>query len=91
MARVKSLATTLRLAEALGIEVLESGFYRSEGVKIGGAVVAAPDSFAPVREVVGVEDLKARREREVFEDFAEAPAGDLGDAVDIAREPAGAV
>jgi hypothetical protein len=44
-----------------------------------------------VREVVGVEDLKACREREVFEDFAEAPAGDLGDAVDIAREPAGAV
>jgi hypothetical protein len=77
----------------LGIsgQVLESGFYGSEGVKIGGAVVAAPDSFAPVREVVGVEDLKARREREVFEDFAEAPAGDLGDAVDIAREPAGAV
>jgi hypothetical protein len=75
----------------LGIEVLESGFYGSEGVKIGGAVVAAPDSFAAVREVVGVEDLKAGREREVFEDFAEAPAGDLGDAVDIAREPAGAV
>jgi hypothetical protein len=77
----------------LGIsgQVLESGFYGCEGVKIGGAVVAAPDSFAPVREVVGVEDLKACREREVFEDFAEAPAGDLGDAVDIAREPAGAV
>jgi hypothetical protein len=77
----------------LGIsgQVLESGFYGCEGVKIGHSVVAAPNSFAPVREVVGVEDLKARREREVFEDFAEAPAGDLGDAVDIAREPAGAV
>jgi hypothetical protein len=91
MARVKSLATTLRLAEALGIEVLESGFYGCEGVKIGGSVVAAPDSFAPVREVIGVEDLKARREREVFQNFSVAPAGDLGDAVDIAREPAGAV
>jgi hypothetical protein len=91
MARVKSLATTLRLAEALGIEVLESGFYGCEGVKIGRSVVAAPDSFAPVREVVGVEYLKAGREGQVFEDFAEAPAGDLGDAVDIAREPAGAV
>jgi hypothetical protein len=91
MARVKSLATTLRLAEALGIEVLESGFYRSEGVKIGGAVVSSPDSFSPMREVVGVEDLKAGCEREVFEDFAEAPAGCLGDAVYIAREPAGAV
>jgi hypothetical protein len=77
----------------LGIsgQVLESGFYGCEGVKIGRSVVAAPDSFAPVREVVGVEDLKSRRERQVFEDFAEAPAGDLGDAVDIAREPAGAV
>jgi hypothetical protein len=76
---------------AISGEVLECGFYGSEGVKIGGAVVAAPDSFAAVREVVGVEDLKARCKREVFEDFAEAPAGDLGDAVDIAREPAGAV
>ncbi|MFZ9921154.1 MAG: hypothetical protein ACO3GO_08365 [Terrimicrobiaceae bacterium] len=77
----------------LGIsgQVLESGFYGCQGVKIGGAVVSAPDSLAAVREVVGVEDLKARREREVFEDFAEAPAGDLGDAVNIARDPAGAV
>ncbi len=77
----------------LGIsgQVLESGFYGCEGVKIGGAVVAAPDSFAAVREVVGVEDLKARREREVFQNLSVAPAGDSGDAVDIAREPAGAV
>jgi hypothetical protein len=77
----------------LGIsgQVLESGFYRSEGVKIGRSVVSSPDSFAPVREVVGVQDLKAGREGQVFEDFAEAPAGCLGDAVDIAREPAGAV
>jgi hypothetical protein len=81
----------LRLAEALGIEVLESGFYGCEGVKIGGAVVAAPNSLSPVREVVGVEDLKAGREREVFQHFSVAPAGNLGDAVDIAREPAGAV
>jgi hypothetical protein len=91
MARVKSLATTLKLAEALGIEVLESGFYGCEGVKIGRSVVSSPDSFAPVREVVGVEDLKAGREREVFQNLSVAPAGCLGDAVDIAREPAGAV
>jgi hypothetical protein len=77
----------------LGIsgQVLESGFYGCEGVKIGRSVVSAPGSFAAMREVVGVEDLKASRERQVFEDFAEAPAGCLGDAVDIAREPAGAV
>jgi hypothetical protein len=77
----------------LGIsgQVLESGFYRSEGVKIGRSVVAAPDSFAPVREVVGVEYLKAGREGQVFQNLSVAPAGDLGDAVNIAREPAGAV
>jgi hypothetical protein len=77
----------------LGIsgQVLKSGFYCGEGVKIGRPVVSSPDSFAPVREVVCVDDLKAGREREVFEDFAEAPAGDLGDAINIAREPAGAV
>jgi hypothetical protein len=74
-----------------GIEIFESGFYGCQRVKIGRPVVAAPNSFAPVREVVGVEDLKAGREREVFEDFAEAPAGCLGDAVNIAREPAGAI
>ena len=44
-----------------------------------------------MREVVGVEYLKAGREGEVFQNFSVAPAGDLGDAVDIAREPAGAV
>jgi len=41
--------------------------------------------------VVGVNDLEACGEREVFEDFAEAPAGDSSDAVNIASEPAGAV
>jgi hypothetical protein len=77
----------------LGIsgQVLESGFYGCEGVKIGRSIVSAPDSFAAMREVVGVEDLKAGREREVFQNLSEAPAGDSGDAVDIAREPAGAV
>jgi hypothetical protein len=77
----------------LGIsgQVLESGFYGCEGVKIGRSVVSSPDSFAPMREVVGVEDLKAGRKGQVFEDFAEAPAGCLCDAVNIAREPAGAV
>jgi hypothetical protein len=34
--------------------------------------------------VVGMDDLEACGEREVFKDFAVAPAGDLGDAVDIA-------
>jgi hypothetical protein len=77
----------------LGIsgQVLECGFYGCEGVKIGRSVVSSPDSLAAMREVVGVEYLKAGREGEVFQNFSVAPAGDLGDAVDIAREPAGAV
>jgi hypothetical protein len=41
--------------------------------------------------VVGVDDLEPCGERKVFEDFAEAPAGDSSDAVNIACEPAGAV
>jgi len=41
--------------------------------------------------IVGVDDLEACCERKVFEDFAEAPAGGLSDAVNIACEPAGAV
>jgi len=41
--------------------------------------------------VVGVDDLEPCGEGEVFEDFAEAPAGGLSDAVNIACEPAGAV
>jgi hypothetical protein len=75
----------------ISVQVLESGFYGCEGVKIGRSVVSSPDSLSPVREVVGVEDLKAGREREVFQNLSVAPAGDSGDAVDIAREPAGAV
>jgi hypothetical protein len=41
--------------------------------------------------VVGVDDLEACGEWEVFEDLAVAPAGDSSDAVNIACEPAGAV
>jgi hypothetical protein len=41
--------------------------------------------------VVGMDDLEACGEREVFEDFSVAPAGDSSDAVNIACEPAGAV
>jgi hypothetical protein len=65
--------------------------YGCHGVKICGAVVAFPDASAAVGCVVGVDDLEPCGEGEVFEDFAEAPAGDPGDAVNIACEPAGAV
>ena len=67
------------------------GVYCGEGVKIHLARVAGPGAAAAVGGVVGVDDLEPCGEREVFEDFAVAPAGGLGDAVDIACEPAGAV
>jgi hypothetical protein len=73
------------------MQVLKCGFYGCEGVKIGGSVVAAPDSLLPVSEVVGMEYLQPRCEREVFQNLSVAPAGDLGDAVDIRGKPAGAV
>jgi len=41
--------------------------------------------------VVGMDDLEASGEGEIFEDLAVAPAGDSSDAVNIACEPAGAV
>jgi len=41
--------------------------------------------------VVGMDYLKPCGEGEVFENLAEAPAGGLSDAVNIACEPAGAV
>jgi hypothetical protein len=69
----------------------ECGVYGSEGVKIHLARVARPDAAAAVGGVVGMDDLQPCGEREVFKDFAEAPAGGLSDAVNIACEPAGAV
>ena len=69
----------------------ESGVYCGEGVKIHLAGIACPGALAAVGGVVGVDDLEPCGEGEVFEDFAEAPAGDSSDAVDIACEPAGAV
>ena len=68
----------------------EGFVYGCHGVKIRGAVVAGPGALAAVGGVVGVDDLEPGREGEVFEDFAEAPAGDLGESVDISREPVGA-
>jgi hypothetical protein len=35
--------------------------------------------------------LKARAERQLFGDLSPAPAGDFGDSVNIASQPAGAV
>jgi hypothetical protein len=72
-------------------QFFKCGVYGCEGVKIHFAGVAGPGALAAVGGVVGVDDLEACGEREVFEDFAVAPAGDSSDAVNIACEPAGAV
>ena len=72
-------------------EVREGCFYGSEGVKIRGAAVAGPRPAAAVCGVVGMEDLQACGEGEVFQNLAEAPAGDLCESVDIRAEPVGAV
>jgi hypothetical protein len=69
----------------------ESGVYCGERVKIHLSGVSGPGALAAVGGVVGVDNLQAGSKGEVFEDFAEAPAGGLSDAVNIACEPAGAV
>jgi hypothetical protein len=65
-------------------QFFKCGIYGSEGVKIHLAGVAGPGATAAVGGVVGMDDLEACGEGEVFEDFAEAPAGDSSDAVNIA-------
>jgi hypothetical protein len=44
-----------------------------------------------MRGVIAEDDLKARRERQLFGDLLKAPAGDFGDAVDISGKPARAI
>jgi hypothetical protein len=62
-----------------------------KSVNIGGFVVARPCAPAAMCGIVAENDLKARAEWEFFSDFAVAPTGDLGDSVNIASQPAGAV
>jgi hypothetical protein len=70
-----------------GKGVLQHG----ESVNIGGLIVARPGAPAAMRGIVAEDDLKARAERKFFGDLAPAPAGDFGNAIDITRQPAGAV
>jgi hypothetical protein len=70
-----------------GKGVLQHG----ESVNIGGFVVARPCAPAAMRGIVAENDLKARAEWQLFSDLAVAPTGDLGDSVNITRQPAGAV
>jgi hypothetical protein len=70
-----------------GKGVLQHG----ESVNIGGLVVARPSAPAAMRGIIAEDDLQARAEWEFFSDLAIAPAGDFGDSVNIASQPAGAV
>jgi hypothetical protein len=77
--------------DILGIaEFFEDGVQFGERVKIHASGIAKEPAFAPVEDVVVVQDLQARGEREFLGDFSEAPAGDASDAGDISGEPAGA-
>jgi hypothetical protein len=55
------------------------------------AVVVRPAASASVGVVVSVDDLQACPKRQFFRYLTPAPAGDFGDAVNVGREPAGAV
>jgi len=55
------------------------------------SVIMRPTARASVGVVVCVNDLQACAEWQVFRYLTPAPAGDFGDAVNVGREPAGAV
>jgi hypothetical protein len=44
-----------------------------------------------MRGIIAEDDLQARAEWKLFGDLTPAPAGDFGDSVNIASQPAGAV
>lgn len=44
-----------------------------------------------MRAIIAKNHLKADPKGKLFHDFAKAPAGNFGDAVAVARQPAGAV
>ena len=62
-----------------------------ESVNIVRLVVARPAPATAMRGIIAEDDLKARRERQLFDDLLKAPAGDFGDAVDISGKPARAI
>jgi hypothetical protein len=70
-----------------GKGVLQHG----ESVNIGGLIVARPCAPAALRGIIAEDELKASRERKLFGDLAPAPAGDFGDSVNIASQPARAI
>jgi hypothetical protein len=62
-----------------------------ENVNIGRSVVARPSPASAVRHVITKDELQACRKWQLLGDFVPAPAGDFGDSVNIASQPAGAV
>jgi hypothetical protein len=62
-----------------------------ESVNIGNLAISQPGPPLALGGIVAKNDLKSRAERQLFGDLAPAPAGDLGNAVNISSQPAGAV
>ena len=62
-----------------------------ESVNIVGLVVSRPGAATAMCAIIAEDDLKARGKRKLFGDLAPAPAGGLGNSVNIASQPARAV
>jgi hypothetical protein len=75
----------------LNFGIFERGLQHGESVNICLPVIAHPTPAATMRGIIAKDKLQARAERQLFGDLAPAPAGDFGNAIDITRQPAGAV
>jgi len=65
--------------------------YIGERVNIRGFFVAGPSAFSSVRGVVAKYHLQPCPKWQLFHDLTKAPAGNLGDAITVSRQPARAV
>jgi len=71
--------------------ILHCLLYCGEGVNIRAPIIARPFPFSAIRRIVAKYQLQPRPEWQLFHNLAEAPAGDFGEPVAVARQPAGAV
>ena len=67
--------------------------YSGESVNIYAlrSTIARPFASAAIGRIIAKDHLQSRSKWQFLHDLAEAPAGDFGDAITIARQPAGAV
>jgi hypothetical protein len=75
----------------LNFGICERLLQHGESVNIGGFIVASPKATPSLRGIIAEDDLQSRAERKLFGDLAIAPTGNLGDSVNITRQPARAV